>query len=122
MKMAVVRSKGAASSKEGLFLDPYVAVVTIVRAGSTEAYFKMTSKEFRPVIFLHVLVLFPEGITQHQLLSHPWAALLNLTVPPWEGTKLLVRSFCSTRILPRGFSQQLSGLPQKGQSKVLRRK
>ena len=108
-------------SKEGLFLDPYVAVVTTVRAGSTEAYFTRTSKEFHPVVFLHVLVLFPEGITQHQLLSHPWAALLNLTVPPWEGIKLLVRSLCSTRNLPRGFSQQLSELPQKGQRKVLRR-
>ena len=112
--MAVFQSKGAVS-KEGLFLDPYVAVVTIVRAGRTEAYFKMTFKEFHPVIFFPVLMLFPEGITQHQLLSHPWAALLNLTVPPREGIKLLVRSYCSTSILPRGFSQQLSELLQKGQ-------
>lgn len=45
--MAVVQSKGAVSTKKDFFLDPCVAaVVTTVRAGSTEAYLKTTYKEF----------------------------------------------------------------------------
>lgn len=76
-------------------IDPYVTAVTTVRAGSTEACSEVTLKEFRPVIFLHVPVLFPSGVAQHQLPSHLRAIWLNLTVPPREGIKQHVRSFCS---------------------------
>ena len=76
-------------------MDPYVAAVTTVRAGSTEACSEVTLKEFRPVIFLRVPVLFPSGVAQHQLPSHPRAAWLNLTVPPGKGIKQHVRSFCA---------------------------